>query len=44
MIPGWARPEPDEDPEDYQLRIAISTAAVAGLIRLPAPVPERTAS
>lgn len=44
MLPAWAEREPDETLADWMLRIEISSAAVAGLIRIPAPQPERTAS
>lgn len=40
----WSDREPDEDLADWMLRIQISTMAVAGLIRVPAPEPERSAS
>lgn len=44
MTPAWAERELDETLGDWMLRIEISTAAVAGLIRIPAPQPGRTAS
>jgi len=50
--PAWAERESDESLADWMLRIEISSAAVAGLIRIrarkPVPagrnIPERTAS
>lgn len=54
MRGGWAERENDEPLEDWMLRLALTHAAVAGLIRIearpPIPidrnvqVPERTAS
>ena len=33
----WTAREPDETAEDYELRMRVSLAAVAGLLRVPAP-------
>jgi len=38
-LPAWAAREDDEPLADWMLRIEISSAAVAGLIRIPRDVP-----